>query len=175
MVCLICVSAISTKTIANQENSKSVFQNSNKEKLQSIRACIRIHTRVICSVMFRSTGELEEKLSKISTNNIDVMNIKTSFFITFNPAHLQKSNKQKSIQKSIQQKLSGKKTLNKRKYIRRIQVPLFSTKSFFKSQNKSILLSSTSEKMTKATTNSSVCNLCKTSMYLLALFLIFFI
>ena len=162
LTCLIFVSAISANTMANQENSKFVVENSNNDKLQSIRTCIRIHTRVICSVMFQSIQELEVKLSKISTDNIDVENIKISNFNTFKPAHLQKSNQQKSIQKS------------KRKSIRRIQVPSFSTKSFLKSQNESILLNSISEKMTKATTNSSVCNLCETSMYLLALFFIFF-
>jgi hypothetical protein len=195
LTCLICFSAISANTMTNQENSKFVVQNSNKEKQQSIRTCIRIHTRVICSVMFRSTQDIEVKLSKISTDNIDVQNIKISNFNSFNPAHLQKS-----IQKSIQQKLRGKWTLSKTQSIRKIQVPPFSTKSFLKSttsfsskkkispnsrstndlptstpflQNKSILLSSIPEKMMKATTNSSGCNLCKTSMYLLALFFIF--
>ena len=200
LTCLICFSVISANTMTNQENSKFVVQNSNKEKQQSIRTCIRIHTRVICSVMFRSTQDIEVKLSKISTDNIDVQNIKISNFNSFNPAHLQKSNQQKSIQKSIQQKLRGKWTLSKTQSIRKIQVPPFSTKSFLKSttsfsskkkispnsrstndlptstpflQNKSILLSSIPEKMMKATTNSSGCNLCKTSMYLLALFFIF--
>ena len=201
LTCLICVSAIFASTMAHHENSKFLVENSNKEKLQSIRTCIRIHTRVICSVMFRSTQELEVKLSKMSTDNIDVENIKISNSNTFKPAQLQKTNQKKSIQKSIQQKLREKWTLSKRQSFRRIQVPTFSTKSFLKStmsffakkekspnsrstndiptstplsQNESILLSSISEKMTKAPTNSSVCNLCKTSMYLLALFLIFF-
>ena len=201
LTCLICVSAIFASTMAHHENSKLVVQNSNKEKLQSIRTCIRIHTRVICSVMFRSTQELEVKLSKISTDNIDVENIKISNSNTFKPAQLQKTNQKKSIQKSIQQKLREKWTLSKRQSFRRIQVPTFSTKSFSKStmsffakkeksptsrstndiptstpflQNESILLSSISEKMTKATTNSSIRNLCETSMYLLALFFIFF-
>ena len=201
LTCLICVSAIFASTMAHHENSKLVVQNSNKEKLQSIRTCIRIHTRVICSVMFRSTQELEVKLSKISTDNIDVENIKISNSNTFKPAHQQKNKQQKSIPKSIQQKLREKWTLSKRQSFRRIQVPTFSTKSFLKStmsffakkeksptsrstndiptstpflQNESILLSSISEKMTKATTNSSVRNLCETSMYLLVLFFIFF-
>ena len=182
LTCLIFVSAISANTMANQENSKFVVENSNNEKLQSIRTCIRIHTRVICSVMFQSIQELEVKLSKISTDNIDVENIKISNFNTFKPAHLQKSNQQKSIQNSIQQKLREKWTLSKRQSFRRIQVPSSPTSRSTNDiptstpflQNESILLSSISEKMTKATTNSSVCNLCEKPMYLLALSLIFF-
>ena len=170
LTCLICVSAVSANTMANQENSKFVVQNSNKEKLLPIRTCIRIHTRVICSVMFRSTRELEVKLSKISTENIDVENIKISNFNTFKPAHLQKSNQQKSIQNSIQQKLREKWTPTSPTSRSTNDIP---TSTPFL-QNESILLSSISEKMTKATTNSSVCNLCEKTMYLLALSLIFF-
>ena len=174
LTCLICVSVISANTMANQENSKSIVLNSSKEKLQSIRTCIRIHTRVICSVMFHSTQELEAKISKISTDNIDVENIKISNFNTFKPAHLQKSNQQKSIQKSIQQKLKENWTLSKRKssLTSRSTNDIPTSTPFL--QNESILLSSISEKMIKAKTNSSIRNLCETSMYLLALSLIFF-
>ena len=174
LTCLIFVSAISAKTMANQENSKFVVENSNNNKLQSIRTCIRIHTRVICSVMFQSTQELEVKLSKISTDNIDVENIKLSNFNTFKPAHLQKSNQQKSIQKSIQQKLKENWTLSKRKSSLTSRSTNDTPTSTPFLQNESILLSSISEKMTKAATNSSVCNLCEFSMYLLTLSLIFF-
>ena len=105
LTCLICVSAISANAMVNQENSKSIGLNSSKEKLQSIRTCIRIHTRVICSVMFHTKRELEVKLSKITTDNIDVKTIKIQNFNTFKQALLQNSNQLKSIQqKSIQQK-----------------------------------------------------------------------
>ena len=105
LTCLICVSAISANAMVNQENSKSIGLNSSKEKLQSIRTCIRIHTRVICSVMFHTKRELEVKLSKITTDNIDVKTIKIQNFNTFKQALLQKSNQHKSIQqKSILQK-----------------------------------------------------------------------
>ena len=143
---LICVSVISANNMVNQENSKSIVLNSSKEKLQSIRTCIRIHTRVICSVMFHTKRELEVKLSKITTDNIDVKNIKTQNFNDFKQTHLQNSNQLKSIQhknnqqKSIQQKRNfnpemqknvQKEAINKKNL--RTFINHFSTKSRLKS------------------------------------------
>ena len=206
---LICVSVISANNMVNQENSKSIVLNSSKEKLQSITTCIRIHTRVICSVMFHTKRELEVKLSKITTDNIDVKNIKTQNFNDFKQTHLQNSNQLKSIQqKSIQQKSNfnpemqknvKKEAINKknlRTFINHFSTKsrLKSTMSFFSKKEKSqisrntnglptstpflkkesILLNRISKEMKKATSNNSVCNICNNSMYLLALFLIFF-
>ena len=176
---------------ANHENSKTIVLNSSKEKLQSIRTCIRIHTRVICSVMFHSKRELEVKLSKITTDNIDVKNIKTQNFNNFKQTHLQNSNPVKSIQqKNIfnpdMQKNTQKEAINRKNLSTFIKH--FSTKSHLKSifskKEKSQISRSTNylatnkpflkKEMKKATSNNSVRNLCDNFMYLLALFLIFF-
>ena len=139
VIFLICVSVISGNNMVNQENSESIVLNSSKEKIQSIRTCIRVHTRVICSVMFHTKRELEVKLSKITTDNIDVKNIKTQN--TFKQTHLQNSNQLKSIQqKSIQQKSNlnpemqknvQKEAINKKNL--RTFINHFSTKSRLKS------------------------------------------
>ena len=190
--------------MVNQENSESIVLNSSKEKIQSIRTCIRVHTRVICSVMFHTKRELEVKLSKITTDNIDVKNIKTQNFNNFKQTHLQNSNQLKSIQQKSKfnpemQKNAQKEAINRKNL--RTFINHFSTKSRLKStmllvskkeksqisrktnglptsapflKKESILLHSISKKMKKATTNNSVRNLCNNFMYLLALFLIFF-
>lgn len=172
-------------------NSKTIVLKSSKEKLQSIRTCIRIHTRVICSVMFHTKRELEVKLSKITTDNIDVKNIKTQNFNNFKQTHLQNSNPVKSIQqKNIfnpdMQKNTQKEAINRKNLSTFIKH--FSTKSHLKSifskKEKSQISRSTNylatnkpflkKEMKKATSNNSVRNLCDNFMYLLALFLIFF-
>ena len=155
VIFLICVSVISANNMENQENSKSIVLNSSKEKLESIRTCIRIHTRVICSVMFRTKHELEVKISKITTDNIDVKNIKTQNFNNFKQAVLQNSNQLKSIQqKSIQQKSNfnpeiqknaQKEATNLSTFIKKISTKsrLKSTMSFFQKKEKSQISRST--------------------------------
>ena len=200
----ICVSIISANNMVNQENSESIVLNSSKEKIQSIRTCIRVHTRVICSVMFHTKRELEVKLSKITTDNIDVKNIKTQNFNNFKQTHQQNSNRLKStkqksnfnpeMQKNTQKDAIDRKNLS-------IFINHFSTKSRLKSimsffskkeksqisrstndlstnapflKKESILLHSISKEMKKVTSNNSVRNLCDNFMHLLILFLIFF-
>jgi hypothetical protein len=99
--------------------------------------------------MFHTKRELEVKLSKITTDNIDVKNIKTQN--TFKQTHLQNSNQLKSIQqKSIQrksnfnpemQKNAQKEAINRKNL--RTFINHFSTKSRLKS---TMLLVSKKEK-----------------------------
>jgi hypothetical protein len=154
--------------------------------------------------MFHTKRELEVKLSKITTDNIDVKNIKTQNFNNFKQTHLQNSNQLKSIQQKSNfdpemQKNMKKEAINRKNL--RTFINHFSTKSRLKStmllvskkeksqiprnsnglptstpflKKESILLHSISKDMKKATSNNSVRNLCHNFMYLLALFLIFF-
>ena len=65
---------ISIKASSLHSNSRQ--RNQNLEKIQHVRMCIRIHTRVICSVKFLKAQELPEKIENISKNIKSAINIK---------------------------------------------------------------------------------------------------